>query len=99
MSLSPPSIQSVISATTPQDPSRSMAIMSVTEGEQKNKSKPSPIVKNTLQTDTEPTVPYIDQTLREIPFTDFFIPVNPPVRVSTVYAGRMPLLSEKDHQM
>ena len=45
------------------------------------------------------TVPYIDQTQREIPFTDFIIPVNPPVKVSTVYAGQMPLLSEKDHQM
>ena len=47
----------------------------------------------------EQTVPYIEQTQREIPFTEFLIPINPPVRVSTVYAGQMPLLSEKDHQM
>ena len=54
---------------------------------------------NTLQADMEQTIPYIDQTQREIPFTDFLIHVNPPVRVSTVYAGQTSLLSEKDHQM
>ena len=27
------------------------------------------------------------------------IPLNPPVRVSTVYAGRTALLSERNHQM
>ena len=63
--------------------------MSATEGGQKDKSKSPPIVKNKLQTDMEQTVP----------FTDLLIPVNPPVRVSTVYAGQMPLFSEKDHQM
>ena len=30
---------------------------------------------------------------------DFMIPLNPPVRVSTVYAGRTALLSERGHQM
>ena len=56
-------------------------------------------MKNTLQMYMEQTVPYIDQTQRKIPFTGFLIPINPPVRVNTVYAGRTPLLSEKDHQM
>ena len=83
----PPSIQSVIPATTPQDPTRSVAIMSVTEVGQKNKNKSPLIVKNTLQTNMEQTVPHIDQTQREIPFTDFLFPFNPPVRVSTVYVG------------
>ena len=47
----------------------------------------------------EQTVPYVDQTQWETPFVDFFIPVNPPVRVSTVSAGRISLLSEKDNQI
>ena len=37
--------------------------------------------------DMELTVPYVVQTQREVPFIDFMIPLNPPVRVSTVYAG------------
>ena len=47
----------------------------------------------------EQTVPYIDKTQRDVPFIDFMIPVNPPVRVSTVYARQTALLSERDHQM
>ena len=37
--------------------------------------------------------------MRETPFIDFMLPLNPPVRVSTVYAGRTTLLSERDNQM
>ena len=47
----------------------------------------------------ELTVPYVDHTQREFPFVDFMIPLNPPVRVSTVYAGHTALLSERGHQM
>ena len=71
-----------------------MANAPATECERKDTGKSPPIMKNTLQTDMEQTVPYIDQAQREIPFTDFIIPVNPPARVSTVYAGQTSLLSE-----
>ena len=37
--------------------------------------------------------------MSETPFIDFLWPLNPPVRVSTVYAGRTPLLSKRDNQM
>ena len=47
----------------------------------------------------EETIPYVERTIRETPFIDFMLPLNPPVRVSTVYAGRTPLLSERDNQM
>ena len=39
------------------------------------------------------------KTMRETPFIDFLLPLNPPVRVSTVYTGRTPLLSKRDNQM
>ena len=45
------------------------------------------------------TVPYTDTTVRETPFIDFMLPLNPPVRVSSVYSGRTTLLSKKDNQM
>ena len=45
------------------------------------------------------TVPYTDTTVRETPFIDFMLPLNPPVRVSSVYSGCTTLLSEKDNQM
>ena len=47
----------------------------------------------------EETIPYVERTIRETPFIDFMLPLNPPVRVSTVYAGRTTLLSERDNQM
>ena len=95
----PLSIQSMVPATTPQNMSRSVANTPATEGECKDTGKSPMIVKHTLQTDMKQTVPYIYQTQREIPFTDFIIPVNPPVMVSTVYTGQTLLLSEKDYQM
>ena len=47
----------------------------------------------------ELTVPYVDCTQHDMPFINFMIPLNPPVRVSTVYAGHTALLSERNHQM
>ena len=47
----------------------------------------------------EETIPYVERTIRETPFIDFMLSLNPPVRVSTVYAGRTTLLSERDNQM
>ena len=47
----------------------------------------------------EETIPFVERTIRETPFIDFMLPLNPPVRVSTVYAGRTPMLSERDNQM
>ena len=48
----------------------------------------------------EETIPYVERTIRETPFVDFMLPLNPPVRVSTVYAGKWTtLLSERDNQM
>ena len=47
----------------------------------------------------EETIPFVDRTMREMPFIDFLLPLNPLVRVSTVYAGRTPILSERDNQM
>ena len=47
----------------------------------------------------EETIPFVDRTMWEMPFIDFLLPLNPPVRVSTVYAGRTPILSERDNQM
>ena len=55
--------------------------------------------ENISSVDMELTVPYVDRTQREVPFVDFMIPLNPPVRVSTVYAGHTALLSERGHQM
>ena len=55
--------------------------------------------KLTVTPDMEQTVPYVDQTQREDPFIDFFIPVNPPVQVSTVFTGKTSLLSDEDNQM
>ena len=55
--------------------------------------------ENNSSVDMESTVPYVDHTQREFPFVDFMIPLNPPVRVSTVYAGRTALLSKRGHQM
>ena len=55
--------------------------------------------ENISSVDMELTVPYVDHTQREFPFVDFMIPLNPPVRVSTVYAGHTALLSERGHQM
>ena len=55
--------------------------------------------ENISSVDMELTVPYIDHTQREFPFVDFMIPMNPPVRVSTVYVGHTALLSERGHQM
>ena len=49
--------------------------------------------------DMELTVPYVDHTQREFPFVLFMIPLNPPVRVSTVYAGHTALMSKRGHQM
>ena len=49
--------------------------------------------------DIELMVPYVDQTQRKVPFIDFMIPLNPLVRVSTVYAGCTEVLSERGHQM
>ena len=51
--------------------------------------------ENISSVDMELTVPYVDHTQREFPFVDFMIPLNPPVRVSTVYAGCTALLSRK----
>ena len=56
------------------------------------------VPKSALTTDMEQTIPYVDQSQHEAPFIDFSIPFNPPVRVSAVYAGKTPLLSE-DNQM
>ena len=47
----------------------------------------------------EETIPFVERTIRETPFIDFMLPLNPPVRVSTVYTGRTPMLSERDNQM
>ena len=47
----------------------------------------------------EETLPYTESTIRETPFIDFMLPFDPPVRVSTVYAGHTGLLSEMDNQM
>ena len=47
----------------------------------------------------EETLPYTESTIRETPFIDFMLPLNPPIRVSTVYAGCTSLLSERDNQM
>ena len=47
----------------------------------------------------EETIPFVEKTMRETPFIDFLLSLNPPVRVSTVYAGRTPLLSKRDNQM
>ena len=47
----------------------------------------------------EETIPFVEKTMRETPFIDFLLPLNPPVRVSTVYAGRTPLSSKRDNQM
>ena len=55
--------------------------------------------ENISSVDMEMTVPYVDHTQREFPFVDFMIPLNPPVRVSTVYAGRTASLSKRGHQM
>ena len=55
--------------------------------------------ENISSVDMELTVPYVDCTQREFPFVDFMIPLNPPVRVSTMYAGHTVLLSERGHQM
>ena len=35
----------------------------------------------------EETLPYTESAIRETPFIDFMLPLNPPVRVSTVYSG------------
>ena len=43
----------------------------------------------------ELTVSDVDCTQREFPFVDFMIPLNPPVRVSKVYAEHKALLSER----
>lgn len=45
-----------------------------------------------IRTNMKYTVPYVDEFQRELPFTDFLIPINPPVQVSTVYAGHTALL-------
>ena len=63
------------------------------------KEKLVPGEDNISSVDMELTVPYVDHTQREFPFVDFMIPLNPPVRVSTVYAGCTALLSERGHQM
>ena len=47
----------------------------------------------------EETIPFVDRTMQEMPFIEFLLSLNPPVRVSTVYAGRTPILSERDNQM
>ena len=47
----------------------------------------------------EETIPHVERTIRETPFIDFMLPLNPPVRLSTVYTGRTPLLSERDNQI
>ena len=47
----------------------------------------------------EEMLPYTESNIRETPFIDFMLPLDPPVRVSTVYAGRTGLLSERDNQM
>ena len=55
--------------------------------------------KNQTSSAMEETIPFVERTIRETPFIDFLLPLNPPVRVSTVYAGRTPLLSKRDNQM
>ena len=47
----------------------------------------------------ELTVPYVDFTQQDMPFIEFMILLNPPVRVTMVYAGCTTLLSERNHQM
>ena len=83
----PPSRQGALPATTLYEPVRSVAGISTTKSEQLDDGKPSLMVKDLPPVDMEQTVPYIDQAQRDIPFTDFIIPINPPVRVSTVYVG------------
>ena len=55
--------------------------------------------KNQSPPSMEETLPYTESTIRETPFIDFMLPLNPPVRVSTVYAGHTSLLSERDNKM
>ena len=54
---------------------------------------------NKISSAMEETIPFVERTIRETPFIDFMLLLNPPVRVSTVYAGRTPMLSERDNQM
>ena len=61
--------------------------------EHKNGEKQSAWVKDLSPVDMDQTVPYVDQTQREVPFIDFMIPLNPLVQVSTVYARHTALLS------
>ena len=54
---------------------------------------------NQTSYEMEETIPFVDRTMWETPFIDFLLPLSPPVRVSTVYTGRTPILSERDNQM
>ena len=95
----PPSIQSIDPTTSVPNLVGSVTVTSIVSSEQKDNNKSLSVTKDIPSTEIEQTVPYVDQTQREIPFIDFFISANPPVRVSTVYAGRMALLSERNQQM
>ena len=44
-------------------------------------------VENQPPPHMEEMLPYTESTIRETPFIDFMLPLNPLVRVSTVYAG------------
>ena len=91
--------QDTLPATALHEPVRSVADIVTTTSEQRKDKKLSSMVKDLSPVDMEQNVPSIDQTQRDIPFMDFMIPINPPVRVSIVYARQTALLSERDHQM
>ena len=75
------------------EPVRSRASTSKFESHCQMKEKLMPEGETLSSVDMELTVPYVDQTQREVPFIDFMIPLNLTVSVNTVYAGCTVLLS------
>ena len=95
----PPSIQSTSKVGTSEEEVRPSMPLSGSSCVPPDTIVSDPGPKFTVTPDMEQTVPYVDQTQWEDPFIDFFIPVNPPVQVSMVFAGKTSLLSDEDNQM
>ena len=91
--------QTTFAIDTKFEPVRSRTSTLKVESDHQVKEKLMPEGENLSSVDMELTVPYVDQTQRDVPFIDLMIPLNPLVRVSTVYAGHTVLLSERGHQM
>ena len=89
----------MLSIDTQFQPVRSGTSTLKVESDHQIKEKLMPEGENLSSIDMELTVLYVDHTQRNVPFIDFMISLNPPVRVSSVYAGCTVLLSERGHNM